>query len=358
MKICYVIEAMYNSGGMERVLSVVANTLCSKVEVSILTLYQNGRSFFFPVDNTIKRYDLEIEDISNKRLLKQRLQNFLCQNAFDIVISLGGIDMYYLPSMSKGSKKIVWFHFSFGFFLTGKKGIYRIKAYLQHLRQIYCARRYDRIVAISRTDCQCWEKWAGNTVLIPNPITIHPEFISNLLSLSAISVGRLDVQKGYNYLIKVWEIVNRKHPEWKLNIYGEGYQRENLQRMIDSLQLNQVVTLCGASNDIVSRYNESSLFVLTSITECFSLVLLEASACGLPLVAYDCPSGPRDIITDGKNGFLIKQVGDVKTFANRVVQLIEDEQLRRTFGHEAKLMSKRFLPENISCMWYRLLMSL
>ena len=168
----------------------------------------------------------------------------------------------------------------------------------------------DRIIAISHTDALLWEKHVGATILIPNPITINTNATSDLQSKSVISVGRLDAQKGYQYLIKAWEYVAKTHPEWKLDIYGEGYMREQLQELINSLKLNNVVKLCGTTNDVISKYCSHSIFVMSSITECFPLVLLEASSCGLPLIAFDCKSGPRDIVTDGENGFSSENVSN------------------------------------------------
>ena len=145
MKVAYIIEVMYNSGGMERVLSVCANSLCQDLDVSIVTLYQKGRPTYFPLDNRIHCYDLGLEGIANRTLLKERLTEFLMSHHFDIVITMGGMDMYYLHSIKDGSKKIFWFHFAIDIAKTTWAGpnptlIRKIKAQLQTWKRIYHAR--------------------------------------------------------------------------------------------------------------------------------------------------------------------------------------------------------------------------
>lgn len=363
MKIAYVIEVMHNSGGMERVLSVCANALCQELDVSIITLYQKGRPAYFPLDNRIHCYDLGLDGVANRKLLKSRLSEFLMTHHFDTVISLGGMDMYYLHSIQDGSRKIVWFHFAFNISVGAWLGesasiLNKCRGYLQLARRIYHARKFDMVVAISKSDYIAWKRCVKNVVRIPNPVSFRKTGTADLITNAVISVGRLDIQKGYNYLIDAWSIVARKYPTWKLDIYGEGVLKKQLQDLIYSHHLEKQVILCGSTPDIVSKYLEHSIYVSSSITEAFSLVLIEASTCGLPLVAFDCPSGPRDIIVNGKNGFLIDNVGDVQTMASRICQLIESEFLRREMGANALQMVDGFSIETIMEQWKNLFESI
>ena len=162
MKIVYIIEVMYNSGGMERVLSVCANSQCQELDVSIITLYQKGRPYYFPLDNRIRCYDLGLDGVANRKLLKERLTEFLMSHHFDIVITMGGMDMYYLHSIKDGSKKVFWFHFAIDIAKTTWVGpnptiIRRIIAQLQTWKRIYHARKYDRMVVISKADLNAWK---------------------------------------------------------------------------------------------------------------------------------------------------------------------------------------------------------
>lgn len=356
MKIAYIIEVMYNSGGMERVLSVCANSLCQDLDVSIVTLYQKGRPTYFPLDNRIHCYDLGLEGVANRTLLKERLAEFLMSHHFDIVITMGGMDMYYLHSIKDGSKKVFWFHFAIDIAKTTWAGPnptvwQKVKAQLQTWKRIYHARKYDSIVVISKADLEAWSKYTSKALLIYNPITIENPHISENNAKSVISVGRLDYQKGFEYLIDAWHVVARKHPDWQLDIYGEGPLRQQLQEQIDGLHLDDNVSLCGRTSNVSKAYTEHSVYVMSSRAEGLGLVLLEAASCGLPLIAFDCPSGPSEIVEDGKNGFLVEKVGDVQTMADRICHLIENEALRRQMGEKARQMVQRFSVEAIRKQW-------
>jgi len=357
MKICYIIEGLYNSGGMERVLSVCASSLSKTFDVSILTLYQRNQIYYFPLSPSVHRFDLDLEKASSMRLLKTKLSDFLMQHQFDIVVSLGGIDMYYLHSIKDGSKKIVWFHFAIDIAKTTWIGPNptlkkKIKAQLQTWQRIYIARKFNRIILISKADLVQWRKYTRKGILIYNPVTIQNQFVSKRNSKSVISVGRLDFQKGYDYLIKAWALVAQKHPDWHLDIYGEGDLRGLLQEQIDTLKLTETITLCGRIPNIEEKYPQYSFFVMSSRAEGLGLVLLEAASCGLPLISYDCPSGPSEIIQDGKNGFLVERVGDISGLANAINQLIEHHDLRNQMGDNAlQIAEETFSLKTIVQQW-------
>lgn len=357
MKVCYVIESMFNSGGMERVLSVCANALCRHIEVSILTLCQCGRKYYFPLENTVKRQDLGLKDVKDKQLLKDQLKKFFTRQLFDIVVSLGGIDMYFLHTIKDGSKKIVWFHFAIDIAETTWIGpnptfARKVRAKLQTWERIRYACKYDKIVLISKADLDSWCKYTKKGILIYNPITIVNQCISSRNSKSVISVGRLDFQKGYDYLIKAWSIVAQKHPDWHLDIYGEGDFRGLLQEQIDTLKLTETITLCGRTPNIEEKYPQYSFYVMSSRAEGLGLVLLEAASCGLPLISYDCPSGPSEIIQDGKNGFLVERVGDISGLASAISQLIEHHDLRNQMGENAlQIAEETFSLKTIVQQW-------
>ena len=362
-KICYCIDGLYNSGGMERVLVTCANALVDDYDITVLTYHQNNRPQYFQLCDDVHYFDLGIEDVGNKRVLRQRLSEFLFCHHFNVVVSLGGIDLNFIHSLKDGSRKLVWFHFAIDIAETAwagqNPGLFgKMKAKLRTWRQIYYARNYDKIVVISNEDLRRWKRYTDKVVLVYNPVTIKPFATSDISSRCVISVGRLCYQKGYDHLIDAWKIVAAKHPDWHLNIFGEGGMRDSLQAQINESNLSEYVTLCGRTSDIAEEYASHSIYVMSSRAEGLGLVLLEAASCGLPLVAYDCPSGPSEIIEDGKNGFLIQQVGDVHTMADRICQLIEDDELRRQMGDNARKMVRSFSVDKIRQQWIRLFNSL
>lgn len=363
MKIAYVVDCMYNSGGTERVLTVCANALSEYHDITIVTAFQQRRSDCFSLSPNIKRYDLEIsEDMSGsqkKRIYKSKLSQYLRHELFDIAVSLGGMDLDFLHSINDGSKKIIWLHYAIDIAQTTWVGpnptvLQKVKAQLQTWKRIYHAKKYDKIIVISKADLEKWQKYTHKAICIYNPLTINSSVTSNLLYKCVIAVGRLYYQKGFDYLINAWSLVAEKHPDWHLNIFGEGGARDALQNQIDGLSLQRRVTLCGTTSEIEKEYAKHSIFVLSSRAEGFGLVLVEAASCGLPLVAFNCPSGPSELVLNGKNGLLVNKVGDVSLMARAICNLIEDEELRKKMGIEAQEFSKLFQVENIIPHWNKL----
>ena len=190
--------------------------------------------------------------------------------------------------------------------------------------------------------------------MIPNACTFTCETRSELLNNRAIAVGNLFHVKGFSRLIDVWSIVYQRYPEWSLSIYGDGYLREELQQKINGLSLTEVVKLEGKVKNIRDAYMQSSFSLISSYEESFSLTLLEAQTCGLPVIAFDCPWGPSELITHGVDGFLIPE-GDIQAFADKVCELIENKELRNEMGHNAFRHSKLFSEEEVMSRWVKLL---
>ena len=354
MKIAYIVNGMYNSAGMERVLTVRANSLCNLFDITFITKAQGNRPDYFPLDKTIHRID-----IAEVVPYREGLEKCLLENKYDITVSTGGSEFYFLYKIKDGSKKIFEFHFSYDISQVWMGGIKnpvkrKVLAELQKFRRIYIAKRYDKVVVLTKTDCEKWRRWLGNVTYIYNPLTISSKEKSVMKNKVAIAVGRLNYQKGFDYLIDAWELVHNSFPDWKLNIYGDGVLKEQLTMQITSRGLTASIMLCGATDDIISRYCESSIFVLSSRDEAFGLVLTEAEACGLPIVAFDCPSGPRELIEDGGNGFLVRPVGNIEQLANRIIKLISDASLRQKMGQRSYELSQKFSIENISKEWIQL----
>ena len=350
---------------MERVLSIIANALTKQHHITVITAFNGCKKDFFPYKSDICRIDLglDINNESDKTLrnkYKDRLSNYLKQNRQDYVISLGSLEFFFLYSIDDGSKKIVWFHFALNRMLFNtpfKKYplMHKLIGRLKQLRIIYIAKKYDKIIVLSKSDLRIWRRFTNKVVCIYNPITI-PQIRekANYTSKKAIAVGRLDYQKGFDYLINAWKIVNAKHSDWVLDIYGDGPLKYELQHQILINNLESKIFLKGICNNIEKEYLSHSIFILTSRYEGFGLVLLEAASCGLPLVSYNCEFGPSEIIEHDKNGTLIEPVGDIYALANAINDLIENEGKRCFMGKEAKNMSSKFSLENVIQEWTNL----
>ncbi|WP_312136450.1 glycosyltransferase family 4 protein [Sphingobacterium sp.] len=369
MKIVYCILGIFNSGGMERVLANKVNYLVDRgYDVSIITTDQKGRPAYFNLDSRILHIDLavnytdtlEANIISKslifskkKRLHKQLLAEQLMKLKPDITISMFDYEASFLTDIKDGSAKVLEIHFSrFKRIQYGRKGVLGlIDRYLSR-RDKQIAKKYKRFVVLTHEDKGYWGKMS-NIEVIPNANSFEPNDISNLSSKRVIAVGRLNYQKRFEDLIALWRTVHLEAPDWKLEIFGNGPQKRELQALIDTYGLSNSAILREPVKDIMNEYLTSSMVAMTSRYEGLPMALLEGQVCGLPMVSYCCKCGPKDIIIDGKNGFLIDE-GDLANFSSKIVQLIKDVALRKEMGLHSSQLSKRFSEEEVMRKWISL----
>ncbi|WP_333698492.1 glycosyltransferase family 4 protein [Bacteroides congonensis] len=369
MKIVYCIAGTYNSGGMERVLANKANYLVQRgYEVFVITTDQRGQQSFFSLDERIQCCDLAInyEENNGKSLFnkviryplkqwkhRERLTACLEQIKPDITISMFCNDASFLWKIKDGSRKVLEIHFSrYKRLQYGRKGIWKIIDRWRSRTDEKTVKKYNRFVVLTHEDKSYWGNLPNITV-IPNALTFSTEQPALLDTKKVIAVGRYSYQKGFDYLIAAWAIVHRFQPEWTLDIVGDGEWLNCLQCQIDAFDLNHCICLKSSTSHIEEEYRQASLLVMTSRYEGLPMVLLEAQAFGLPVVSFACKCGPKDVITDGENGFLVSE-GNLPMLADRVLRLMEDGELRKRMGMNAYINSKSFSEEPIMKHWIEL----
>lgn len=369
MKLIYTIAATYNSGGMERVLANKANWLVRNgYEISILTTDQKGRSSFFDFDPRIRFYDLGINYEENNGMSflnklihypfkqwkhKKALKKLLRELKADVVVSMFCNDASILPMIKDGSRKVLEIHFSrFKRQQYGRKGIWKIADEIRSINDLKVVSRFDRFVVLTEEDKGYWGD-LDNIQVIPNARTFVLERPAELKEKRVIAVGRYCYQKALDRLIDAWDIVCRSVDDWKLHLVGDGEDRVGLQTQIDRLGLSDKVVLGCAETDMKSVYANASILALSSRYEGLPMVLLEAQAAGLPIVSFECKCGPKDVITDGGDGYLVEE-GNVAQLAEKLLKLINDEELRRRMGAEAYRNSERFSEEKVMAQWVEL----
>lgn len=379
MKLLYCIPSLYNPGGMERILCEKVNFLATipNFEVAIVTTDQSGLPVFYKLDDRIKLYHFNIdfnahysEKIIKKyfshrskiKLYKSKLSNLLNTTNVDICISLCGKEIDFLYKLPVQCKKIAEIHFAMNFrkqFLSSRKkgilwellGNIRTKQLIKHVN------RLDKLVVLTKNDENQWKKYISNVIQIPNFCPFTERRMSILDKKQAISVGKLDAQKGYDMLIEAWVIVNKNFPEWVLNIYGQGEWYDMLNLRINELKLNHTIKLNKPTTDIQSKYTESSLYIMSSRYEGLPMVLIEAMSCGLPVVSFDCEYGPSEIIKNDIDGYLIEP-NNITELANKISLLIQNEDKRSKMGKEAFKNIARFDKKQIMSEWILLFNSL
>lgn len=371
-RIAFCIERMDNPRGTERAVTSVCNLLCDVFDISIITSSQENFPDFFPLDSRVNRVDLKVNThfkyntvLYNriKNDYKKKLSLYLIKERFDVVVALSGLQFYFLHSINDGSKKIAWYHFSYDISEHLMKS--RFPGFLRKFvvklhtnRRISHARKYDKMVVVSKSNQDWWNKVCNNVVYIYNPLPFTTNRRAELTNCQAMAAGSLTSEKGFDNLINAWSLVHQKHPKWNLNIFGEGVMKEQLQRIIQDRGLKDVVHLRGRSKNIEEEYLSHSLFILSSNTESFGLVLAEAASCGLPLVAYKCKEVITEIIEANKNGFIVEPVGDIYALADKICMLIESQNMRNEMGIAAINSANKFDAKNIKMSWIKLIREL
>lgn len=376
MNILYLISGMFNSAGMERVVANKANYFVSHGHsVTIITTDQKNRQSYYDLLPGIKCIDLSInfDDYKNypplkrsfsfykkNHLFKKRLSKFLLENKFDITISLILKSSDFLYQIKDNSKKIIEHHFSRNFYSQITNSYYKnpLNKLLYKIRDkilIHNLKKYDAFVVLTKEDALSWEKELSNVYVIPNSIKL-PHACSSLNSKNILSFGRLDYQKGFDILLKIWETVSEKYPDWSLSIFGNGPLERQLQ---NEIRLNNIknINIYPPTSNIEPPILDSSIYVLPSRFEGLPMALLETMSYGLPPVAFACPCGPKDIIIDGVNGFLINQF-DIKSYEERLCELIENHDLRLRLGTKARESMKNYSHIEIMNKWLELFKNL
>lgn len=356
INICFFSGDITRSGGTERVAILIANELQKqeKNNISFVSLTERHEDVFFNLDETIcrhKLYDTVVSGTTHLLGYIHRLKKVVKSGDIDVLIDIDGIiDMYAVPvKWLTGVKVISWEHFNYYFHPS--------QGLRKKVRK-FAVKSVDAIVTLTQQDKEYYlEHLKINCPImaIHNPVTFTG--IDNTYdkeSKTIISVGRLTYQKGFDRLVDVAQIVLKNHPDWKWVIMGDGEDKEALQTSIDEKKLTNRLQLLGNVNNIDQYYKKSSIFVMTSRFEGLPMTLLEAKYYQLPIVSYDIKTGPRECITDGVNGYLVKE-DDAGDMTEKIEKLIEDNDMRISFSEKALIDVEDFSLETIIKQWEELI---
>ena len=373
MKIVYCLNSINYIGGIENVAVTKANALAEIVDNEVFVIVSDHKEavgFANRLYNSVHLINLGVNYYADdwksqwyvlkgifikRRLHKKRLAKTLYEIQPDVVISVGQAEKYMLPEIKGDWVKIREMHFRKDFrLLSARTFLDKIAAIFSNIYD-YCykIKQYDHIVTLTCEDKE--RNWMDykNISVIPNILTFERTENNILNNKKVIAVGRLDTPKNYESLIRAFRIVADCHSDWVLTIYGDGNRRVALQKQIEDMQLENNVQLCGNTSQVQEKMLESSCFVLSSRFEGLPLVMLEAMSCGLPVVSYECPCGPKDIVTDGIDGFLVP-TGDEQMLAEKICYLIENPNIRTQMGAAALKKSENYHIEKIIPMWMNL----
>lgn len=376
MKIIYCIHSICNPGGMERVLYNKVKYLSERMgyDILIVTTDQHNRPPFYPFPKEVRMVDLGInysEDnvkgalgkiigyLKKKKKHQQLLTELLMREKADIVVSLYPSESSFIPDIKDGSKKVLEIHYCKFFRLQyGRKGLLGWIDRLRTKQDEHIVSRFDRFVVLTQEDKGYWGD-IPNITVIPNAAMHVAEKYADVSAKRVIAVGRLDYQKGFDRLINAWKLIqlSGRFNEWRLDIFGQGEWKDMLNRMIHEGDIADTASIHNPTKEIGNEYAKSSMLVMSSNYEGFPMVMIEAMACGLPVVSYDFKCGPKDIIDEGSNGLLVRE-GDIDGLASAMMKLMSAEQLRQRMSENAKKVVETYSEENVMRQWLDLFASL
>lgn len=338
MKICFLINNISRPGGSERVTSIIASEMVKKGhDVHIFSICGENKCFY-DIDKRVTLFTQFLnKEVDNKKmyfLVLFKLLKYYKENNIQISIDIfSSLSLYSIPiKLIKGIKVVTWEHFNF-YVNTGMNKI---------ARKLAC-KFSDYIITLTEEDRQNYytniKKIRANIKCIYNPSSYSNSEISKLGNKIVLTVGRLTYQKGYDMLLRAWKIIEDKS-DWKLIIAGDGEEKSNLIRLKNQLKIESIEFI-GAVSDIDKYYKNASIYVSSSRYEGLPMTMIEAQKFGLPIVAFDCKTGPAEIIKHEVDGLLVK-CNEIESLANNILNLINSPQERRELGKNASKNSERF----------------
>ena len=355
-RICFLVGNLNNSGGTERVTSLIANELVKEgFQVSILNL-EDGSRPFFNLDDRIYVDYVYSQKVSYKLNFIQtiwKIRNYVLKNKINTFIVVDSIScMLTVPALI-GLKvnHICWEHFNFN---------ENVGLKFRDIGRKWAAKYCDYVVTLTKRDKELWEngldKIKAKIIPITNPTPY--ENIENIPKLdykSVLAIGRYTYQKGFDLLLEAWALVCKENKDWVLRIIGSGEDEHNLKKQAKELGISDRIEFIAATKNVEQYYTISSFYCLSSRFEGLGMVLLEAQSFGLPLISFDCDCGPSDIIQNNINGYLVPS-GNFKTMAEKILELINiSNSDYEIMSENSKKKSKEFYVLRLKNKWIEIL---
>lgn len=351
----FIVSDIHLNGGGERVTFNMTDYFTEqKYDVTVLSLSMKRTNDLFIHNDAVKIEYLGINNTkyTSKWFVYKSLRKFLFLHHYDIIFGIGTYPSVVLGFIKRFNNRIFKNCKAIGCEHSSFDGVNKI---WRKLREISYP-NLSATVVLTKDDLQKISLLNSNSYVIPNSITL-PNRTSNLKSKKFVSIGRLSEGKRFDVMIKLFKKFSQINNDWQLIIVGDGDQLDNLNNLIRALEINNLVTIHPFSHNISEYYLNSSIFLMTSKTEGLPMVLLEAKSYGIPIISYDCDTGPRDIIKNGIDGFLIP-MDDENKYLNAMVNLSQDASLLVSMSKESRKNAVMFSPENVFGKWENVLQNL
>lgn len=350
MKVVLLGGSFNNSGGTERVASLIANELSRRGLDVVVASIGGGDQPFFQLNKNIKVLSLFKKvgrGLFRAPLLISRIRNLLVDEKPDALIVVESmLTLFTVPAnIGLPTKHICWEHFNFKND-NGRK----VRRIARQLAACYC----NVVVTLTERDRVYWlSNTCGKAKIVaipnPSPFAVQHEHIPPENSQLVLAVGRLVPVKGFEMLLKAWKSVSPNAPEWRLRIVGDGPDRDALMRQATDLGIQQTVDFIGASAAIDEHYKQAAIYCLSSRFEGFPMVLVEAISFGLPVVSFDCDTGPAETL-EGTESILVPRE-DLTGLSNALLKLIQNPEERKRLSDLSKIKATEYQPEKIMLKW-------
>lgn len=353
MRIAILVLDINKTGGTERATATLANMLCLKgYFITIVSLTKGVDDVsYYELNSKINVVFLKINSIPIKTYEKvswclktiNTLKIYLKRNKTDVVLSTSHNVSSLLPFVKVGRniKLVACEHIVYNSIPIFSKIIMGLTYNF-----------LDGIVVLSETAKKSFSRY-HNVVVIPNALPFEQEKKSSLLEKNILIVGRLSDVKGLERLVPIAQSIKYQFPDWRISLVGDGEIRKELEQLYENNGLLDFIKFRGVVQNVKEEYLKASIYAMTSHFEAFPMVLLEAQTSGLPLIAFDCPEGPSEIIHNDVDGFLIENDNCV-LFTEKIKQLIIDYELRVRFGNKGVDNSKKYSKDKVLLDWVSL----
>ncbi|MCZ8198617.1 MAG: glycosyltransferase [Flavobacterium sp.] len=359
MKILYITPKANDYGGVAKILSVKASALAQNHQVYIATQNNGWQNAPYKYNASIQFFDMVLygNKISFLYRYHKALNNIVNTVKPDLIfVSDNGLKAYLIPFLVTHKCQLVFEVRGSLYNEITSIAPNRINQLFHNLKYFYrrkFVKFYNYIVFLSK---ESQEEWGikKKTFIIPNPIENITQTVTSLDEKIAICVARNSYEKGLDRLLDIWQLVQKENKEWKLKIIGVSENREALIEHAIRNDIAHSIEILPPTNDIIQEYLNASIYLMPSRSEGFPNVLLEAQSCGLPLISYNCPIGPKSMIIDSENGFLIPD-GDKNEFAKKLLLLMQDKNLRVQMGKSGRTKIFEYEKEKIIEKWEKLI---
>ena len=350
MKIAFVIPEITGKGGVEKVTQLLSDAFARQgIDVTVISLFRNNQNYYFPLSENVECSFMVNEIYDNNKVNKLKkikllfkgrssLKSYLQNNKFDLIIAQTALPAFLLLSLGYRKNTIVCEHYKYELY----------SGLITKLRNLVYSKLL-KVITLTETDANKYKSKRINAVTIPNMTSFPINQPKGKDSKRIISVGRLSNQKGYDLLVEAYKKVKLKHPDWKVDIFGDGELYTFLTNMTKEADVDDVIHFKGSTSKVREELCDSAIYVMSSRFEGFPMVLLEAMSCGLPIISFSCPEGPAELLINN-SGILVKSE-DTDGLALAINDLIENEELRNELSKNAIKEIKKYSPENIISKW-------